>query len=1067
MLYIHTSNKLELLANEYANVVKTPLKNPLETETVVVQNAGMGRWLSMFMADVAGISANTDFTFPADFMWKLLRLVSTNVPDQSPCSPETLRFFIMAELSDSSADYPELHHYILNSSSQSLNEIACWELSCELAPLLDQYLFYRSDWIRDWESADYIAAENNPTENWQARLWRRCIKDNNLVHWLSLQDQFKTSLVKIDKEKLQQRISFFSMSALSPGYLDLLGELGKKTDVHLYIINPCGDIYWGDIQSEKSRAKLGLDEQLLTDVGNPLLASMGKQGRDFIAKLYDLPEAQDLTIVNEDNPTETTLLNQLQLDIYNLTDPKEFQQKTAKDNSIQFNVCHTAMREVEVLHDQILNVLEQDSEIAPSDIVVMMPDVENYAPYIEAVFSSNTPKLPFSITDSKPTDVFNIIEAINKLLVLSDTRFDVESVFELLDFSDIYNHFDLNETQIHQCREFALATNIRWGISAQSRIKDDLPNSEEHTWKYALDRILLGYAMGDHPEGEQLFKSERRLSLLPFDNIEGSDAIMLAKFKQFTDTVFATYDWQAEQHSFQNWIEKIKKLLKKLFSEKSNTTKILTSLDAINNSTKLAGFNQKVSFSVFKKTLVKSLQNITGPEKYLGYGITFCALVPMRSVPFKVVVLMGMNDGDFPHQDKHHSFDLIAKKSRLGDRSRRDEDRYLFLESILAARSKLIISYIGQSIKDNTDIPPSILVSELLDSLKIYSGIEAKDWVCKHPLQAFSPRYYSNSSKLYSYVNEYTKLHQSDKKAPSEVFITERLDELDKEFKTLSVRDLISFYQSPARIFLKHHFAIQTFDEEVTLPIREPFELGFFDNRDVRNIIQEGIHQNIELSHENILIARAKGLLPHGEIGDAVFNNETQTIQNFTEQLPTFEFKDSPHIALDLGEFHLYGDIKSHSKTGRIVQQVTQPYFRDYIDLWINHLALNTQNLSAKQKQSSFHSPEKSFTLSPVDNAEEQLKQLLEYYWKGLHFPLAFFPKSAFKMYEKTKNGYPNQKQATDAWIGSDFTSGERGKFENWLLHRTVEMDVNEQSEEFIKTSQLVFGEMYSCFVEL
>jgi len=1079
MLYIHTSNKLEQLAEEYAKVVKKPLQNVLEPETVVVQNIGMGRWLSMFMANAAGISANTEFLLPAQYMWRLLRFVSSDIPEQSQCSPETLRFFIMSELTEHPDNYPELHHYIytIDTGDETIDEIACWELACELAQLFDQYLFYRSDWIHQWESAD-PAAHNNTEKNvdWQARLWQRCVKDNELVHWLALQDQFKSSIIDFDTQALPARISFFSMSALSPGYLDLLGELAKKTDIHLYVINPCGEIYWGDIQSERSRSKLKPIEQQVTEVGNPLLASMGKQGRDFIAKLYDLPDAQENTLEYKEADNDS-LLNQLQQDIYQLIDPK--QKRLEKDNSIQFNACHTAMREVEVLHDQILNILDQDADIAPSDIVVMMPDVENHAPYIEAVFSSSKQKLPFSIADHKPTDVFHIIEALNKLLMLNDSRFDVESVFELLDYEEIYSRFDLNEAQISQCRGLARATNIRWGISAETRHDDDLPNSEEHTWKYALDRLLLGFTMGSHPQSEQLFDSERLLSLLPFDDIEGNDAIMLASFKQFTDTVFTINNWHGEHHSLNAWIEKTRALILRLFSEKANTSKILTSLDALNNNAKLANFEQTLSFSVFKKTLQECLQNISGPEKFLGHGITFCALVPMRSVPFKVVALMGMNDGEFPRQDKHHSFDLMANKPRRGDRSRRNEDRYLFLESILAARSQLLISYCGQSIKDNSELPPSVLVSELLDTLVSYTEIPVEHWICKHPLQAFSPRYFDNSkNELFSYASEYTSLHKSTETdlTKSDIFIKDRLPELDDSYKKLSLNDLISFYQSPARSFLKQRFDIQTYDEDVTLPVREPFELEFFKDREIRNLIQQGSSQeltNQELSNEQILIARAKGLLPYGDIGDEIFNTEKQIIDNFNQHLPEIEYQESTHFTLNLGDFSLHGELTALTATGRLVKQVTQPYFRDYIDLWINHLALNAQaknnaqTINQNQKQSTLYSPEISFNLSPVIDAKEQLQQLVNNYWEGLHFPLSFYPKAAFSMYEGKCNGDAIHKKGIDSWNGSSYKSGDKEKFENNLLYCSDEMTEQNIPDELLKTGKQIFGEMYSKYSEL
>jgi len=1087
MLHLHTSNQLEQLATQYARVTNEPLNGVFSPEVIVVQNAGMARYLSMHVADISGVSANTEALFPAEFMWKLLRIVTPNVSKQSECSPDALRFHIMKELTENADDYPEIQHYILNQNDNDkneLNEVSTWDLSSELSQLLDQYLFYRSEWIREWE------AGNADPANWQARLWNRCVKgadedsdnnDKNLTHWLTLQDQFKHSFDAMDAQDFPERVSFFSMSALSPGYLDLLGELAKKVDIHIYTINPCEDIYWGDIASEKTRAKLPLEDQATIDVGNPLLASMGTQGRDFIEQLLNAPDSEKHAI-HDESQSDKTLLNKLQDDIFNLEHPKK--SSTIKDSSISFNACHTAMREVEVLHDQILNALDTDSTLAPSDIVVMMPDIEKYAPYIEAIFSSpitshfdsaqrtvSQQNLPFSIADRNPLNESNMIEALGKMLLISDTRFDVESVFELLDYDEIRQQFNLDENKVMQCRKLAKATNIRWGINANYRKQNDLPATEEHTWKYALDRLLLGYALGEAPDAsEQLFESAlgsdsssnlgSDLPLLAYNDIEGSDAVMLADFKRFTDTVFKLNAWTHQSNTVFDWLEKIKYLIAQIFSESNDSQLILKSLENIRNTALLTDFNQQLDFSVFQKLLSESLQNISGTEKYLGHGITFCALVPMRSVPFKVVALIGMNDGEFPRQDKHHSFDLMANQPRRGDRSRRNEDRYLFLESILATRSRLMISFTGQSVHDNSTLPPSVLVSELLDTLAVYTGETPESFICNHPLQAFSPRYFEKDSVLFSYANEYLTLHTENKiEPPSDVFISERLDELDATYKNITLDTLVKFYQNPARGFLQQRFSIQTFDDDISLPIREPFELESFKDREIRELIMPCEDENGRQDAQ--LIARAKGLLPYGEIGDAIYNNEKQTIETFKAQLPEFESQESQHFSVSLGSFQLQGKIDSLTETGRVVQQVTSPYFRDYIGLWIMHLALNTQ----EAKPTTFYSPDLKFTLSAIENADEILEKLLHFYWEGLHFPLKFYPKTAFAMYKE--KGIENKSKATTAWHGGNQMAGDKDKFEHWLLHRSEEMHENELNEEFLTISQLIFGEMYLNLTEI
>ena len=1096
MLFLHTSNHLENLAQQFALVTRTPLKNVFQPEKVVVQNTGMARWLSLNVADHTGISANMEALFPAEFMWQLLRSVIKDVPLQDPCAPTVLRWRYFRILLQHETDSPELNkhigHYIndgsFNAEGSSV-EGKAWDLASEVSQLLDQSLFYRDDWIRDWEASE----EQNHLDDWQASLWKKAITDNQLVHWLALQDQFVNNLEAVDTNDLPERVSFFSLSALSPGYLRLLGELGKKTDVHLFIINPCME-YWGDIQSEKQIAKLqaklsehGSDEQGYYEVGNPLLASMGRQGRDFLDQLLDLPNIEEIMDWNEIQQP-STLLQHIQNDLLHLRHRQQINSEDGKhevvknNGSISIHSCHSALREVEVLHDQLLDVIQQNPEISPADIVVMMPDIENYAPYIEAVFSSTnataTQKLPFSIADRNPSSSQLAIEAMLKLLNIADSRFDVEAVFELLDYTIIRENFSLQETEVVHCRELARATNIRWGISAKARNKDDLPNTVEHTWRYALDRMLLGYALSGDAFFNVMGETESAdFPLLPYTEIEGNNAQMLASLKQFTDVVFTLDDWASQNHSIEVWLKKIKHLIQCLFNEEGQIDALFKTLEDLKQQTQLADLDDDftLSFAVINKIIKKSLQEMSGSENFLSKGITFCALVPMRSVPFKVVALLGMNDGEFPRQNKHLSFDRMAKEPKKGDRSRRDEDRYLFLESILAAREKLLILYTGQSIKDNTDLPPSVLVSELLETMTAYNNEGDVNVITKHPLQAFSSRYFDGQSpELFSYANEYVKLNKHrdalGSKQASQEFIITRLPELEDEHKRICLDDLIAFYQSPARAFLKKHFAIKTFDKELVLPIREPFAQESFVDRKIRDkIVDHSMHCDIKndakamIDDDTLLISRAKGLLPHGEIGDAIYNQQQQLMDVFLAQLPEFLPRDNLDFIVELGEFQIRGALDHLTEQGRVVQQSGKAYTNEYISVWLHHLALNTQQSS----ESYYYSPESKFSLNALDatEAKNQLEQLLVYYWQGIHFPLRFFPKPAFKMYEKNHSKGAIG-LAIKAWDSAFIGTPENSKFENWLLYRAY--DDNELfGEEFEAISELLFGEFYRCYNEI
>lgn len=1037
MLTLHSSNHLENLSQQFAAFVAMPLNNVFATEQIVVQNAGMGRWLSLQMARQLGISANYEYFFPAEYMWELLRKVIPDIPQHDPSQPDVLRWRLASIFMEKKSDYPELAHYLNNT-------MAAWDLADALAPVLDQYLFYRPEWVTQWEAGEGVKAD------WQARLWQQMImgesgNDRQISHWLDLQENFVQHFANTHKDaalgEFPQRVSFFSVPALSPGYIRLLAELATKIDVHLFVMNPCRE-YWGDIESSKRQAKRAFDEQVYYDVGNGLLASLGKQGRDYIDQLHDLGAQDEESWVD---PVRDSLLHCLQSDVLNLQQLGVDFSDIEEQDSVQVHSCHTPMREVEVLHDQILAALAASDELTPADIVVMASAIDTYAPYIEAVFSTSEYTLPFSIADRSSASHTPEAEIFLKVLDLPEQRFTIEAVFELLEYDEIREQFNLDEQQVLQCRHWAKATNIRWGVSSKMRHASGFPQTYEHSWKYGLDRMLLGYMM----PSEQLFDDSL---LLPFNHIEGHNAQVLSSFCRFTTCVFQLWEWSLQSLLAVEWIEKLKALIEALFPETMSNEVILSALDTVYQQQLLAAFDQAVAFSLIKK-VVRSLLEAVGEERFMSHGITFCALVPMRSIPFKMVALLGMNDGDFPRQDQRHSFDKMATETKKGDRSRRHEDRYLFLESLLAARQQLYISYIGQSVQDNSRLPPSVVVSELLDYLAKMTGEEQSSWVCKHPLQAFSRRYYTDDNSLFSYAKEYLPLHnQTLTKTSHYPFISQILTAPDEAFKQLTLVQLIRFYQSPARAFLQQRFGIQVFNDDDVLPVREPFVLEAFMDKKVRqqtllDAKQEGRALNL---------CRAKGLLPHGDIGTDVFSQQVDIVAAFYRQYPKLlELEvQQQSFHLQLGEFTLTGKLGDLTATGCVKHHLGTYYAGDLLAIWLHHLVMNSVDVGkVSGYETQVYQPNDAYALTAVKDADEHLNQLLEGYWRGLQQPLHFFAKPAYKLYEKSAKA--NLSAAESAW-NKGYYGGEVDKFEHQLLFTEQEVF----TQEFFELADVTFGGM-------
>ena len=1057
-LKLHHSNRLETLANQFAALQRVDPLPPLQQEVVVVQNIGMGRWLSLHTAKANGIIANMRYLFPAELTWELLRHVLAEVPERDPCAPTTLRWRILAILQQEPEHWPELKHYF------ATGEEGMWQLAGQIAKVFDQYLFFRPDWIRLWESGETLNLD------WQARLWLRVIGNEQLPHWVRLQERFLQALSLADLSLLPKRINFFSVPAVSPGYVQLLGEVAKYIDVHVFIMNPSQE-YWGDIESEKRKSKRPLAQQELMDVGNPLLASWGRQGRDFLDQLVET-EPEEFRLFDEQMPA--TLLQQVQYDILQLAMPG-VEQLWPVDASIRIHVCHSPMREAEVLYDQLLALFAANPDLTPADVVVMTPDIDTYAPYLEAVFATAEYPLPYSIADGSPRFTQGILNLCLHLLELPQSRFDTESILAILEFAEVRTHLGLDEAQVIQCRDWIRAVNIRWGCDAQTRAEQGGSSTFEHTWRYGLDRLLLGYAL----PGDDLFAE-----VLPYNEIEGSQAEMLGQLQAVLEVLFGLTHWAKEHQVFSEWDSRFRAVLTTLVGEETSLEAVWQALDNLQKALEQAYFAQPIAWAVFKSAMAAQLDSRSESEGFLGRGITFCAMMPMRTVPFRFVGIIGMNDGVYPRRDVRASFDRMSVRIRRGDRIKRDEDRYLFLESVLSARDWLYISYVGQSLQDNSELPPSVLVSELLDYLGRSLQVSPTQLITKHPLQAFSPNYIQGEKGLFTYASYVEPLAASDQAMHKTVypFVPFNawqgvLQEPEQHYKQLHLTDLVRFYRQPARSFLRERFGLQLVEKNYDLPIREPFALEKYSDGDIRQRIFQQLAKGLAPA-QVLPYLRAQGLLPHGELGDLLFDQQLAITETFFKQYPPVMTQHQVSFSLRHADFQLRGMVDSLDHVGRRIYELGTLSYWQWLDIWVHHLALNTlTNLPCPPKTWVYTLVKKerrinntttttiepmAYELNVVADAREHLQQLLQWYWRGLQEPLPFFPKSGLELAKASEHKISS---ARGKWESSGSYVGECEKPEYRLLYRGID-PLEAYADSFTELALGIYGPMLYAMQE-
>jgi exodeoxyribonuclease V gamma subunit len=1073
---VYTSNRMEALVRALAEVLERPLSSPLQPEVILVQSQGMERYLSMQLALRHGVSANCRFPFPNAFVEEVFRKFLPLSTEPSPFAPEILTWRIMKQLplQFTQPGFESLRLY-LEEEGDILKRL---QLSSAVADTFDQYLLFRPDMIDRWESGE--------EDHWQAVLWRSLVGGCTQNHRAGLARVFPESLQRLSPEEaagLPERISIFGISSLPRFHMEILSALSRFTEIHLFLMNPCSE-YWGDILSEREMGRRlegaaagpSAQDLLHLEQGNGLLASLGRLGRDFLELVTELGWEETSAF---DDPGDETLLHALQSDILHLRegDPGQGKRRVpAEDDSIRFHNCHSPMREVEVLKDQLLHLFERDPGLAPGDILVMTPDIETYGPYIQAVFDipPNDPTwIPFSMADRGLRGQSLILEPFLAILDLCDSRFGASQVLRILECEPVRRRFDLSAGDMEVVKRWIRETRIRWGWDRQDRESAGLPAFEENTWRAGLHRLLLGYAM---PGGdERLFRG-----ILPYDPMEGGETELLGRLVEFADTLRKVTEALRELRRLDEWAGLLSGLLDGFFKpageEERESQVVRAAIRSLGEMTdpQRAGFDQPVDLRAVRWSLGRALEREGFGYGFLTGGITFCSMLPMRSIPSRVICLIGMNNDAYPRESHPLGFDLVAAHPRPGDRSRRNDDKYLFLESLLSARETLLISYVGQGIQDNGTIPPSVLVSELMDYIGEHYAVEGNETlenlITHHRLQPFNPRYFDAGKRLFSYSAEYCEaagLLLGERSAPVP-FFTQGLSKPPEEFRTLDVEDLCRFYANPVRYLLNRRLLVHLQEESPFPEDKENFDIQGLE----RYLLGERmIRQQSKGADPAGLLTRlrASGVLPPGTVGECVHDELRAGADSLMAKVSALVGGTPETVDADirLAGFSLEGRVGGVHAQGAIQYRYARIRGADLLRAWISHLALHltapetvpriTFVAGISREKGKLPEPE-IFRLGPVGEPGPILLHLLERYWGGLVMPLRLFPRSSLSYAQDVcvRNKDPQQalRRARAAWEGSERS---RGECED-LYYRLCFGAEDPLDEEFEEVSKEVFG---------
>jgi exodeoxyribonuclease V gamma subunit len=876
------ANHLEDLRRAVVWICRQQPVPPLASETFLVQSNGIAQWLKLALAEDPmaeseggmGIAAGMDFLFPSRFIWQAYRAVLPphEVPEQSPFDKSRLvwrLFRLLPSLVQQQDVFSPLRRFLEGADADT----RCYQLAGQIADLFDQYQVFRADWLAAWEQGrDTIelargeVRELTGDQRWQPVLWRALVDDvaelsatsRSRIHTRFM--EHGQQLTAGDRPSgLPQRIIVFGVSSLPRQALEALSVLSRISQVVLCVHNPC-EFFWADIISDrdlltasrrrgKEHEKLAslTDPDALHQHANPLLAAWGKQGRDYIRLLdeFDNPGQYQGAVTTPDGRIDIftehgesgkpRVLHQIQDDIRTLTSQHEMLEKKrrlkpGKDHSIVFHRTHSPQREVEVLHDQLLAAFSADRSLRPRDVIVMVPDVNAYAPHIQAVFGRYSPGssryIPFTISDQQQRHRQPVLIALDSLMSLPEHRFGASEVISLLDVPAVRRRFDIAESDLPLIRQWVEGANIRWGLHAEHRQSFDLPDGlTRNTWQEGLRRMLLGYGTGPDDAWQ---------GIEPYGEIGGLQASLAGNLYRFVERLEQLWEKLAEDYTPGQWLELIQSMLEQFFDEFTDDELLLVNrlrrqAEQWFEDCASGGMEaDTLPLSIVREELLEGLEEGGLNQRFLAGKVNFATLMPMRAIPFKRVCLLGMNDGDYPRSRPPVDFDLMAQDSRPGDRSRREDDRYLFLEALLSAREQLYISWVGRSIRDDSERPPSVLVAQLRDHLDAVwstpSGTRASDALTTgHPLQPFSRDYFpaegGGHGALFSYDREWLQAHQN-----YEAEEDQPLAYLPPAVP-LTLAELAAFLKAPVDTFYRRRLQVQFISVQAQDTDNETFRL--------------------------------------------------------------------------------------------------------------------------------------------------------------------------------------------------------------------------------------------------
>ncbi len=1084
MLHVHRAARADHLVRALGEVLARPaVDDPFVPEVVAVHSRGIERWLAQELAGqlgagsgADGICANVVFPFPASVVgWGVSHALDGTAADvhervrvDDPWQPSRLAWTLLdlvggdVRTSDLGARLGAFGAHIGGDHGR-LRRLGALG---HVADLFDRYAVHRPSMVRAWLAGDDVDGRGEPldaTDVWQPALWRaaRARLGPSFAERVGEATERLRGLDAV--AGLPPRISVFGVTALPSTYVDVLRALAGPLDVHLFLLHPSPAL-WDRISAtvgvDGSSRPLREDDPTDGLTRHPLLTSWGRDSRELQVVLG--PDIVDVPVdATTDDPDDllSRLQDALRSDAAPVGEPVSGPDQRivldvgptgrATDTSLQVHACHGQVRQVEVLRDAILGLMSDDPTLQPRDIVVMCPDVETYAPLVDAVFGADAkvrgdgvvaddrpglPDIRVRLADRALRQVNPVLRTVADILTLPDARLEASAIVDLAHRGPVRERFGFGDADLDTFQQWVEDLRVRWGMDADHRAAHDLP-TDANTWRRAMDRLLVGVAVAE--DGPALVRD-----VLPFDDVEGGAVALAGRVAEFVDRLAHVATTLAEPRPIADWCRDLAGATTLLAATDDADAWQRTQLDRLLDDVLTdAGADDApavpVTLPEFRGLLDDRLKGRPSRANHRTGDLTVCTLVPMRSVPFRVVCLLGLDDDVFPRRTVPNGADLIARHPAVGDRDPRTEDRQLLLDAVLSAQDHLVITYRARDERTNAELPPAVPVAELLDVLDATARVEdeggrtlpARQAVVRdHPLRSADPRTFDQRDPF-----GFDPIAHAGAVAAGAGPVVPRgfMDDLPGGWTmpdTVEWSDLVRFIVNPIQGYLRDVLGVNLRDDPNANEDQLQLRPGGLEGWDIgTRLLQARLRGDLD---DWVRAERARGTLPPAAVGEHWLADLLTQIDDLAEaagDVPIGQAGAPADVDLVVGGTRIVGAVEDLRDDLILRIDYGRPTPKRCLRLWLSWLVLTAQGQQVdglvvtrgKAKTKERARLMRVAASDDRDRATSHLAMLLDLYRRGHEAPLLLF--------ENASGAYAGSwapddreaacKKAADEWI--------------------------------------------------